>query len=867
MKKLKILIYFLLGGAFIGSMFLYDLHLTCETTTETDHSPGRKEFLQLKGMVDPHAHPAEWMARQRMYPHNRIKSEYYLAGLREAQKQHANSPVRYQWEEAGPENIGGRITDIEVNPQNTDVIYVGAASGGILKTEDGGLSWVNVFGDQPVITIGDLALDPGNPDILYAGTGEANVSSFSFIGDGVHKSTDGGQTWEHLGLENSAYIGRIVVDHDDSNRMFVAASGNLFSTNSERGIYRTIDGGQNWERILFLTDSTAAIDIVQHPQNPDILIAAMWERVRGLNYRRSFGNSSGLWKTTDGGDNWYELTNGLPTGNDVGRIGVDIAKSDPNVVYAFYDRQNSVKVYKSSDMGESWTSTNDGAIQGMNSSFGWYFGQIRIDPTDHDTFYIMGVELYKSSTGGNSYTALAGYWNISDIYVDHHAMWIDPATGRIFEGNDGGFYISDNGGNSWTKINNLPITQFYHIEIDYLNPQRLYGGTQDNNTIRTLSGSLTDWQRILGGDGMYTQIDYTNSNIIYAESQWGNIFRSFDLGNSFSYIGDAFAGDRKNWSSPFQLHPENPTILYFGSYRLWKGTGYGDSWTAISPDLTKGDDGTTFHTLTTLDISRLNPQYIITGSDDGLVHITTNEGATWQDISQGLPDRWITSVVFDPFDSNTIYATVSGFRWDEPSPHVFKSTNLGQDWINISGNLPDIPVNEIECDPDFQGRHFVATDAGVFMTYNDGQDWAGLSAGMPLSPAVSLQIHAPTRDLVVGTYGNSCFRVNLDDIMVGFEGSESFKNLSADLMVVPGLVSAEATARITVAQNVNARITLFDSNGRPVEVIFAGELTHGQNDIPFNIQSGKLANLPAGLYFCSLSFEGFSKTEKFIIIR
>ena len=863
--KIKYLFYLILMAAFVVAMTLDRMQNPCTTQC----GPDLKEPPEAKKPADPHMYPADWMALQRMYPYNSMNIQAHVGEMQKAAHMHQAAAERYDfdWQQAGPENIGGRITDIEVNPGNTDQIYVGAATGGILKTDDGGNNWENIFDDRPMISIGDIALDPDNPEIIYAGTGEANSSSYSFLGDGMHKSNDGGETWEHIGLENSAYIGRVIVDHDNSNRVFVAACGNLFSTNADRGIYRSDDAGESWEQMLYLNDSTAAIDIVQHPENPDILIAAMWERVRGLNYRRSFGNSSGLWKTTDGGDSWYELIDGLPTGNNVGRIGVDIARSNPDVVYAFYDMSGGEqRVFRSDDLGESWNSTNDWAIQGMNSSFGWYFGQIRVDPNDEDRIYLMGVELWTSANGGDSYYNLADYSNNWEIHVDHHAMWIDPVTGRIFEGNDGGFYISDDFGDSWLKINNLPITQFYHIEIDYLNPDRIYGGTQDNNTIRTLTGATDDWEPILGGDGMVCRVDPTNSNIIYAEYQWGNLFRSFDLGNNFDYIAWAFEGDRRNWSAPYIVHPEETSTIYFGTYRLWKGTDYGSNWEAISGDLTMGDAGSTFHTLTTIDISHHNPDYLLTGADDGMIYFSPDDGESWTDISGDLPDRWITSVAFDPFDENTMYATLSGFRWDEAVPHVFKSINLGEDWINITSNLPDIPVNEIVCDPDYPDRLIVATDAGVFMSIDGGINWEGISSGMPNTACVSMQIHAPTRDLVVGSYGNSCYRINLEDLWVGVNENTA-GGFETDVTISPNPVRNSALISIELEMGGQTKVDIFTLDGKFVGTVFEGILEKGKNEIRINPGSGLFANGKNGTYICKIRTGNRTYSAKFILIK
>ncbi len=422
--------------------------------------------------------PGEYMAHQRMYPYNEIKQKNYLDAVKQARSfRNSEKLWDYTWEFAGPTNIGGRITDIEVHPDSPSTIYLGAATGGVWKSDNMGEDWEYVFNGQDLISIGDIAIDPNDEDVLYVGTGEANSSSFSFIGNGIYKSTDAGDSWEFSGLELSAYIGRVIVDYNNSDRVFAAASGNLFTPSEERGIYRSLDGGGTWERTLFVNDTVAAIDLVQHPTNPDILYAGMWERTRGLKYRHSYGEGTGIWKTTNGGDTWEELTNGLPSG-DVGRPGLTIAKSNPDILYVFYDMPDyDPLVYKTENGGDSWSEVNSGQLGGMNSNFGWYFGQVRVHPEDEDLVWVMGVQMYKSTNGGNSWSDGTGS---SSVHVDHHAMEFDEANERIWLGNDGGLYLSENNGVSWNKINNLPFTQFYAIDVDYQNPDRLVGGTQDN---------------------------------------------------------------------------------------------------------------------------------------------------------------------------------------------------------------------------------------------------------------------------------------------------------------------------------------------------------------------------------------------------
>ena len=805
-----------ISGAILFS-WLDNSDRNCETTCSNSYE-------------NPKLHPGEYMSHQRMYPYDEIKQEVYFEAMDQARKLNdQSSKFDYEWEFAGPTNIGGRITDIECHPDSPETIYLGAASGGVWKSEDNGNNWDYSFEGINLISIGDIAIDPNNEDIIYTGTGEANSSSYSFRGDGLYKSIDAGATWQHSGLENSAYIGRIIVDYNNSNRLFVASCGNLFTPDPERGVYRSINGGSDWEKILFVNDSTSAIDIIQHPENPDILYAAMWERMRGLNYRHSFGDGSGIWKTTDGGDNWTELTNGLITGSDAGRIGITISKSNPDVLYAFYDLPYSeVAVFRTNNGGDNWTQTSDWELQGMNSSFGWYFGQVRVHPQDEDMAWVMGVYMYKTSNGGDNWSEGTSW----GVHVDHHAMYFDEENNRILLGNDGGLYESNNNGNSWSKINNLPFTQFYALDIDYQNPSRIIGGTQDNNTVMT-QGSTDDWYAILGGDGMYCLIDYSNSNVLYAEYQWGNLFKSTNGGNDMDYIGWQWEDDRVNWSAPLAMDPVNSQNLYFGTYRVYKSTNSGNSWSTVSGDLTKGTDQY-FHTITTIAVSPLNPDIVIAGSGDGLVHISENSGLSWENITDGLPDRWVTRVAGDPFDENTIYATISGFRWDEPLAHVYKSTDLGQSWTSISGNLPEIPVNDIVLDPENQGYIYVGTDAGVYFTNDGGSTWEGINDGIYSVPVVAMKIHNPSRTMVIGTYGVSMYRLNLDDMVTGV-GEKKEKEFDFTVYPNPFNNSINLSGPVDLVDD----FRLFNANGK--HIIWADKVK--LNDLP---------DLPKGIYYLHL---------------
>ena len=442
-------------------------------------------------------YPNEWMYNQRAYPNNFINAE----AIKNAIEQSLNIIKNRQgqgtgdWELEGPINTGGRITDVAISPDNDDILYVGTATGGIFKTTDRGDNWTPIFDAVVKPSIGNIAIAPSNSQRIYVGTGEANGSATegAYFGDGIYRSDDGGDTWNNMGLEESNHIGRIIIDPTDSDRVFVAATGKLYGYNEERGIYRSTNGGNDWERVLFITDSTSAIDVIMNPVNTDIIFAAMWERTRKPWQRDYGGITSAIHRSIDGGDNWEILTNGLPAVSpNTGRISLAISESEPSTIYARYTTNEITNVfdglYKSTDNGDSWTLVALGDISGVDSSFGWYFGNIRINPLDPDEVYVLGQQLVKTSNSGSSWQTVSG------MHVDHHAMEYSKNNNNfILAGNDGGAYISENGGNSWTHFNNLPITQFYNIEVDFQQPERLYGGTQDNNTIRTLTGSNEDW--------------------------------------------------------------------------------------------------------------------------------------------------------------------------------------------------------------------------------------------------------------------------------------------------------------------------------------------------------------------------------------
>ena len=811
--------------------------------------------------------PSDYFIFQRAYPQANINIPAYRDALKQAKKLRADFQGRddFFWSEAGPSNIGGRITDMAVHPSNPSVIYIGAAAGGVLKSVDGGVSWTPVFDEAGALSIGAITIDPNNPDIIWVGTGEANVSADSYPGDGIWRSTDGGQTWELRGLEESSHIGRIAIDPNDSNKIFAAATGALWGTNPERGVYRSTNGGVDWERMLYLTDSTAAIDVVINPANPRIVYAAMWERIRHPDARNVGGMTSGIWRSTDGGDDWDHLTTGLPpSAEDIGRIGLAISPTDPLILYAIYcDHPGDIiGVWKTIDGGDNWAEVaNPG--NSLYSGFGWYFGGIYVDPADQDRVFVLGVPLKRTVNGGGSWQTVSNY----DIHVDHHAFWINPNnTNQIYCGNDGGFYESTNGGDDWVKRYDLHISQFYAIEIDNTNPFRLYGGTQDNGTLRTMTGALDDWDMIYGGDGFYTVVDFARPNIIFAEYQWGGLGKSTNTGFSFSGALEGIdSDDRRNWSTPVVMDPSDNNVLYYGTYRLYKTTNSAEFWNPISEDLTNGiPTGYTYHTITTIAVAPTDNQVIYVGTDDGLVWVTQNGGTDWLYLSGDLPDRWITRVAVSPQDAGIAYVTLSGYRSDDYLPHVFRTTNYGQNWDDISSNLPEAPVNVILEDPEFPEKLYVGTDFGPFYSGNSGGEWEPMGTDIPMVPVVDMKLHNGERFIIAGTHGRSMYKSPLDSVSTGISdlGVNVIPEQFALYKPYPNPFNSVATLKYSIGRAGHVSITVFDAEGRQAASLTDKYHEAGIYEVRFNAEG-----LASGVYFAKMQTNRLTQVRKMTFLK
>ena len=794
--------------------------------------------------------PHDFMFMQRAYPTGELKMDAYAKAVQwKKEKLQQRSAVVGVWELAGPTNIGGRITDIEIPIDDGNTYYVGAASGGIFKTSDSGTNWTPIFDDQEMLSIGDIEISKNDTDVLWVGTGEVNAGggSLAYDGDGIYKSEDGGLTWDSKGLPNVGSIGKILIDPNDENTIFVGAMGPLFRDDNNRGVYRSTDGGTTWEQKLFISDITGIIDMAIHPTNSDIVFAAAWERVRRPNLNSFGGPTSGLYRSLDGGETWNELTTGLPSaGSEKGRISFDIAQSNPNVLYARYANASGAiqGVYRSANLGTNWQEVNSSQL--MNVGFHWWFGGIFIDPTDENTVYNVDFIAEKSTDGGNNWsTTFAG------VHVDQHALaFNNTIPGGVLLGNDGGLYYSANDGSSYTKDGTLPITQFYRIHVDAQNADKVYAGAQDNGTNRTQTGGIDDWHRINGGDGFQPLVDFNDTNVIYALSQRGNLMKSVNNGTSFGgAMSGIAAGDRKNWDTPIAFDPQDSQTLYYGANRLYKTTNAAQNWSVISPDLTNGPHtgNLTFGTIISISPSSIHNDLIYVGTDDGNVWKTENAGGNWDLLSASLPDRWVTSVLASRDDIDEVYVTLSGYRYGEDEGHVYKSVNGGQSWTDISTGLPDIPINDIV--KDRYGNLILATDVGVFISGDEGANWEVLGDNLPSVVVTDMYIHEASEFLYVATYGRSSYKIDISNNILGVSEEDI-----SEVLIYPNPASEKVSISIPNTSE-EVSIVLYDALGREVKrAIF------NQNypiELPIN-------TLSKGIYYLNIRIGNSETTKKLL---
>jgi photosystem II stability/assembly factor-like uncharacterized protein len=714
----------------------------------------------------------------------------------------------FTYRNLGPFRVGSMIMDFAVpeSPPKAQLytFYVGTRNGGVWKTENNGTTFEPVFDGQSRLTIGDIAVAPLNPDVVWVGTGETLNARSSNSGAGVYKSTDGGKTWKNMGLRDSQHISRILVDPRNSDIVYVAAMGHLFSANEERGVFKTSNGGETWDKVLYINEKVGIIDLVMNPSHPEILYAAAFEKTRLPWLFDRAGPGSGIYKTSDAGKTWTKLDGGLPGGR-IGRIGIDIYLKNSNILYAIVDNANKRpptkkeaeqdqsrglkpqdrdiggEVYRTDDGGKTWKKTNPNEVSVLSKGG----GQLRVDPNDERKIFVTGVALTNSTDGGKTWNDLE--WPpkrlFSKMFGDVRTLWIDPQNSdRILLGSDGGVFISYDGGKTCDHFYNLPLGEFYAIGVDMEDPYNIYGGLQDHEMWKIPSNSASgevrhfDWVAVGGGDGMFTQVDPTDSRWLYTTREQGSHSRvDQKLGYRVSIVPQRESGAppyRFVWCAPIHISPHNSQIIYAGAQVLLRSLDRGDHWQQISPDLSTNDTskmvptaegGIPWFAITTISESPVIPGIIWVGTSDGKVQATRNGGTTWTDLTKsvanagGPEDYYVSRVFASHFKEGTAYVTKSGFRHDDFRPFVFKTENYGATWTSISANLPDRAVNVIFEDRENPDLLFVGNDSGVYVSINGGKNWTRMNNNIPNVPVHDLLVHPRENDLVVGTYGRGLF--------------------------------------------------------------------------------------------------------------
>jgi photosystem II stability/assembly factor-like uncharacterized protein len=728
----------------------------------------------------------------------------------------AQTPFKdLKWRFIGPDIVGGRSTDIAVPKGNKKTIYIATASGGLWKTVNTGVTWEPLFDEQATLSIGDIAIPDTEPNTIWVGTGEANILRGSLAGAGVYKSTDGGKTWQHLGLAGTYTIARIRIHPTNPEIVYVAASGHEWTDNPDRGVFKTTDGGKTWKKVLYINEKVGAIDLVMDPRNPEILIASMWNRIR-QRWSDPVPGGEGLFKTIDGGKTWTPLTNGLPANMKLtGRIGLDVCLSKPDVVYAFVDNHTpagmpapgerdsygrirtypdivGAEIYRTDDFGETWrkVSPSDRTMQRFGGTYGWVFSQIRVDPNNENVVYLMGVRLMKSTDGAKTFQPV----DYENLHSDHHGLWIDPSdSDYMINVNDGGANASYDGGKTWRDFHKgIPSIQFYNVTLDMAKPFNAYGSVQDWGTYRAVGvkplqaqegrrrrdfSAYPKWETAPGGEGTLIAVDPTNPNIEYASTYYGRLQRS-EYANgewkSKDIYPKAATGEseyRGQWLAPTIISAFDPSTLYHGFQYVFKTKDKGETWQKISPDLTAFDPATqgklpyaiVFATLTAIAESPLKAGVLYTGSDDGRVNVTMDDGGHWTDVSAGLPYyKHVWNIVASKYDPATVYISLTGRHDDDFAPYVYKSTDYGKTWVSIASNLPEGPTNVIREDPRNSKVLYVGTDLGAYVTTDGARTWNVLGTGLPNTAVWDLQVHPRDNMMVIATDGRGMWV--LDDM-------------------------------------------------------------------------------------------------------
>ena len=723
-----------------------------------------------------------------------------------------NTKYNVDWISVGPVVNSARVESIQVDEENPGTMYVAFGSGNLWKTTNNGISWKPIFNDIPSLGIGDIAVAPSNKNIIYVGTGESlkKGRNFTMPGTGIYKSDDGGESWVHLGLNDSWHIGEISINPENPDIVFVSVLGHFWSKNKNRGVYRTLDGGGSWELVLHIDENTGSNDIVISQSNPDIIYTSMWENNPGIS-----GKNSGVYRSDDNGESWEKLINGLPYGEKMGRIGLAVSHSDPKKVYALIDnlskeRSNAAEVYLSTDAGKNWVRTHSEDLY-IFPGIGWYFADIYLNPDNDDEVYALGVRLAHSLDGGKSFKNIKGSvkrMNPSQakgLHLDHCELWINPNNPKhLALGNDGGLFVSLDKGKSWIHYNNIPTGEFYDIELDNKTPYNIYGGTQDNSTV---FGPAIEWRNEVndpwkylwidawdGGDGCVTQVDKNDSSTVYFSMQNGAIRRKNIITNESISIKPSLPRDiidtlKFNFITPYFISEHNTNTLYHAGNYVFKSNNRGDDWEVISDNLTLGSKkNVKSFSSGAIAESKLEKGLLYYGTDRGLFWTSKNDGKSWEENSKNIANAYIRSIHPSYFRKQRVYMAMTGINYDDLNNYLYTSENYGKDWKRMKGNLPNEPVNIIIEDKIYENILYAGMYRGVYISVDRGKTWNILGKEFPMSSVSDIEIEERSNDMIVSTHGRGIYKINLDPIHKFYKYRNELSKdnfLSIEKMILP----------------------------------------------------------------------------------
>jgi photosystem II stability/assembly factor-like uncharacterized protein len=780
---------------------------------------------------------------------NKAISECYADMRRQAK----TNPFNADWTQEGPTNIGGRIVCLAVHPSNANILFAGSVYGGIFKSTDGGNNWRPVFDSTAYLSIGCITIDRNNPNTMYAGTGDPSTAFTAFTGNGIYKSTDGGETWNYLGLNQTGVVAKIAVHPTNSQVLFAATMGFLMRRDSNKGLYRSTDGGITWSSVLYVDMETGVMDVVIHPSNPQILYATTMRRIRTNRESPVSGNTTGLYKSIDGGTTWGELTNGLPP-KPWCKVNVELHPTQPNTVLASIvnQRLQLEGIFKSTNSGTSWQALNTEDIDtNALGGFGWYFGEVRINPFNVNQMFLQGVDLWESTNNGVNWEYGAPQWFQYVVHADKHDMHFFSANTYLLA-TDGGVYKTTDAGTTWIKLSNFPITQFYHVNVSPWEPGIYFGGAQDQGTSKGNVAQLDSWERVLGGDGFRMEFSNTDENIMWASTQNGRIYYSTQFGFNFSSATDGVAeSDRKNWDSPYLLSKHNRNA-FLGTQYVYKADDYSmPFFQAISPDLTDGNIfGASFHTISALKQHEVTSKNVYAGTSDGNVWRSKNEGGTWENITGTLPDRYVTSFATSFLNSNTLYVTHSGYRSDDNMAHIHRSTDNGTTWESIAGNLPSFAINDVLSFSKNDSILAVATDGGVYITTDAGTSWSRVGRNMPVFPVFDLAYDSINYKIVAGTFARSMMSYDVSSLFKKNPDPSGLteKRVSMGLKIFPNPTVDELTISLPKIQNGYERFAVVNAKGQRLHAM----------DSPQETNRVQVSGWDDGMYFVLIYVKGIS---------